>query len=204
MCGGRRPGGVRGRRRRCSTREDDANPELLAFRDDDGHWVDVKSRVINEYLVEASGGAAVSAKDFRTWSATVLCAVALAVSERAATSPSAIKRAVTRAVKETADYLGNTPAVCRASYIHPRVIDLFHGGVTIDEELEVHRRGLGLWPLLRFRERWRPLWWRCCGSPQAARAAARRIRMIDAAQQRASARVRSAGRATQPSAGRAA
>ena len=66
-------------------REDDDNPELLAFRDGDGHWVDVKSRAINAYLAEASGGAAVSAKDFRTWSATVLCAVALAVSESAAT-----------------------------------------------------------------------------------------------------------------------
>src|ERR1700712_3848072 len=117
-------------------RENDDNPELLAFRDADDNWVDVKSRAINAYLAEASEGAAVSAKDFRTWSATVLCAVALGISEGAATSPSAIKRAVSRAVKETADYLGNTPAVCRASYIHPRVIDLFMGGVTVQEDLD--------------------------------------------------------------------
>ena len=78
-------------------REGDDDPELLAYRDDDGRWVNVTSRMINEYLADMTGGAAVSAKDFRTWSATVLCAVALAVSEKAATSPSAIKRAVTRA-----------------------------------------------------------------------------------------------------------
>src|SRR6195952_3161860 len=124
-------------------RENDDNPELLAFLDDEGHWIDVRSRAINGYLVEASEGASVSAKDFRTWSATVLCAVALAVSEGATTSPSAIKRAITRAVKETADYLGNPPAVCRASYIHPRVIDLFEGGVTIAEDLQSIGDGSG-------------------------------------------------------------
>jgi DNA topoisomerase I len=115
---------------------EDHNPELLAYRDESGEWIDVTSRHINGYLLAASGGAAISAKDFRTWSATVLCAVALGVSEPAATSPSAVKRAVTRAVRETADYLGNTPTVCRASYIHPRVIDLYLGGVTIAEDLE--------------------------------------------------------------------
>ena len=67
-------------------RENDDNPELLAYLDESGQWVDVKSRAINAYLVEVSGGAAVSAKDFRTWSATVLCAVALAVSEAAVSS----------------------------------------------------------------------------------------------------------------------
>jgi DNA topoisomerase IB len=55
----------------------------------------------------------VTAKDFRTWHATVLAAVGLAVSSHAAASPSARKRAVGRAVREVAGYLGNTAAVCR-------------------------------------------------------------------------------------------
>lgn len=165
-------------------REDDPNPELLAFISESGEWIDVKSRAINAYLNAASNGASLSAKDFRTWSATVLCAVALAASESAATSKSAIKRAVTRAVKETADYLGNTPTVCRASYIHPRVIDLFEGGVTIAEDLQfvgddsdyghpaVHGRvETAVTELLR--------------SPQAARAASRHKRMRAAADARA-------------------
>jgi DNA topoisomerase I len=112
-------------------------PELLAFREQ-RRWVDVKSQDINDYLREITGGE-FTAKDFRTWHATVLCTVALAVSTHAPTSPSARKRAVSRAVKEVAHYLGNTPAVCRASYIDPRVIDRYNDGFTIQDEL--HRLG---------------------------------------------------------------
>jgi DNA topoisomerase IB len=113
-------------------------PELLAYKDERGRWVDVKSHDINGYLREITGGE-FTAKDFRTWHATVLCAVALAVSADAPTSETARKRAVTRAVKEVAHYLGNTPTVCRASYIDPRVIDLYTDGVTISDDL--HRLG---------------------------------------------------------------
>ena len=103
--------------------------ELLAYKD--GHrWVDVKSADINAYLKEATGGD-FSAKDFRTWSGTVLAAVALAVAGMASTSKASRTRAKSRAVKEVARYLGNTPAVCRASYIDPRVFDRFDGGLTI-------------------------------------------------------------------------
>jgi len=110
--------------------------ELLAFRhDSSGAWVDVKSGDINAYLREATGGDD-TAKDFRTWSATVLAAIGLAVSIHAE-SPTARKRAVTRVVKEVADKLGNTPAVCRSSYIDPRIIDLYDHGVTIAPDLEV-------------------------------------------------------------------
>ncbi|MDQ4131444.1 MAG: DNA topoisomerase IB [Actinomycetota bacterium] len=105
------------------------SPELLAFKRD-GRWQDVKSTDINEYLKDLTGGD-FTAKDFRTWNATVLAAVALAVSGPVATSRTARKRAVTRAVKEVAHYLGNTPAVCRASYIDPRVFDRYEGGLTI-------------------------------------------------------------------------
>jgi DNA topoisomerase-1 len=108
--------------------------ELLAYRGPRG-WVDVKSHDINAYLREITGGD-FTAKDFRTWHATVLCAVALAVSADAPTSEAARKRAVARAIREVSHYLGNTPAVCRASYIDPRVIDRYNDGVTIHDDLE--------------------------------------------------------------------
>jgi len=112
-------------------------PELLAFRTGNGRngaWVDVKSGDINDYLRSVTGGDD-TAKDFRTWSATVMAAVGLAVSTHAE-SPTARKRAVTRVVKEVAEKLGNTPAVCRASYIDPRIIDLYDHRVTIAPQLE--------------------------------------------------------------------
>jgi DNA topoisomerase IB len=104
-------------------------PELLAYRER-GRWKDVTSADINTYLREVSG-LDVTAKDFRTWNATVLAAVALAVSWEADPSRRAQDRAVRRAVCEVADYLGNTPTVCRTSYIDPRVIDLYRAGTTI-------------------------------------------------------------------------
>ena len=103
--------------------------QLLAYRAG-SRWHDVTAADINDYLREISGGD-YTAKDFRTWHATVLAAVGLAVSERAPDSDSARKRAVARVVQEVADYLGNTPAVARASYIDPRVIELYQDGRTI-------------------------------------------------------------------------
>lgn len=111
--------------------------ELLAYRDGAGRsaaWVDVKSGDINGYLREVTGGDD-TAKDFRTWSATVLAAIGLAVSTHAE-SRTARRRAVTRVVQEVADKLGNTPAVCRSSYIDPRIIDLYDDGRTIAPDLE--------------------------------------------------------------------
>jgi DNA topoisomerase IB len=106
------------------------SPELLAYRDGRS-WVDVKSADINAFVKQVTGGD-FTAKDFRTWNATVLAAVALGVSGQvAAGSKTARKRAVARAVKEVSGYLGNTPAVCRASYIDPRVFDRFDSGLTI-------------------------------------------------------------------------
>jgi DNA topoisomerase I len=119
--------------------------ELLAFKEG-GRWVDLKSPDINGYLKDATGGD-FSAKDFRTWSATVLAAVALAVSGAAAVgSKTARSRAKTRAIKEVARYLGNTPAVCRASYIDPRVFDRFDGGLTIAGVLPELAEDTALWP----------------------------------------------------------
>ena len=95
----------------------------------------MRSEDINDYLKEATGGDH-SAKDFRTWNATALAAVALAVSGESARTKTARKRAVKRAVEEVAVYLGNTPAVCRASYIDPRVFDAFDARLTILPALE--------------------------------------------------------------------
>jgi DNA topoisomerase IB len=104
--------------------------ELLAYKEGT-RWRDIKSADVNAYVKQVAGGD-FSAKDFRTWNATVLAAVALAVSgETATASKTARKRAKSRAVKEVARYLGNTPAVCRASYIDPRVFDRFDAGLTI-------------------------------------------------------------------------
>ena len=108
--------------------------ELLAYKAA-GRWHDVRSAEVNEYIKTATGGD-FSAKDFRTWSATVLAAVAVAVSQPTAGSRTARKRAIARAVQEVALYLGNSPAVCRASYIDPRVFDRFNAGVTIGGALE--------------------------------------------------------------------
>ncbi|HWV86250.1 MAG TPA: DNA topoisomerase IB [Capillimicrobium sp.] len=108
--------------------------ELLAYKRG-RRWVDVKSADINAYVKEATGSD-FSAKDFRTWGATVLAAVAVAVSGGAAETKTARRRAVVRAVKEVAFYLGNTPAVARASYIDPRVFDRYQDGLTIAGVLE--------------------------------------------------------------------
>ena len=108
--------------------------ELLAYKER-GRWHDLRSEDINAYLKEATGGDH-SAKDFRTWNATALAAVALAVSGASATTRTARRRAVNRAIEEVAGYLGNTPAVCRASYIDPRVLDAFDAGMTVRPALE--------------------------------------------------------------------
>ncbi|MGI8336364.1 DNA topoisomerase IB [Actinomadura scrupuli] len=116
-------------------RRKDQSPELLAYRNGTG-WHDVRTADINDYLREISGGD-FTAKDFRTWHATVLAAVGLAVSVQAGNpgSEAARRRAVARVVSEVADYLGNTPAVARASYIDPRIIELYEKDVTIGRVL---------------------------------------------------------------------
>jgi len=116
------------------TRRRDDGDGLLAYQDRAG-WHDIRSDDINDYLAEVMGED-FTAKDFRTWHATVLCAVALAVSTNAPTSEAARKRAVARAIKETAGYLGNTAAVCRRSYVDPRIIDRYNDGRTIRAALD--------------------------------------------------------------------
>jgi DNA topoisomerase I len=122
--------------------------ELLAYRDGRA-WRDVRSQDINAYLKEASGGD-FSAKDFRTWNATVLASIALAVSGPVAGGSKTVrKRAIKRTIDEVARHLGNTPAVCRASYIDPRVFDRFEGGLTIGGVLPELAADAEGWPAVQ-------------------------------------------------------
>lgn len=131
--------------------------ELLAYRNG-RKWCDVRSEDINDYIKEHLG-ADHSAKDFRTWNATVLAAVNLAVAGEAS-SPTARKRVIKACVKDVAEMLGNTPAVARRSYIDPRVFDRYLSGWTIraaeaaalDDLAERRRRRLELAVLDLFEE----------------------------------------------------
>ncbi|MEU7428973.1 DNA topoisomerase IB [Streptomyces sp. NPDC040750] len=103
---------------------------FLAFHEN-GAWHDLHGDDLNEALRRLSG-TDVTAKDFRTWHATVLAAVAVSVTAGPARATrTARRRQITRAVREVSHYLGNTPAVCRASYIDPVVFERFDQGVTI-------------------------------------------------------------------------
>lgn len=113
---------------RALLRRADDHAELLAYRQG-RTWVDVRSADINSYLREISG-VEISAKDFRTWNGTVLAATLLAAAAKAR-SATARKRRVSQAMREVADYLGNTPSVARSSYVDPRVVDLYADGITI-------------------------------------------------------------------------
>jgi DNA topoisomerase-1 len=100
--------------------------ELFAYLDEEGEVRLIGSSDVNDYLREISGQD-FTAKDFRTWSGTVLAAWALHELEAVDTEAQA-KRNVVRAVEEVAEWLGNTPAVSRASYVHPAVIDAYLDG----------------------------------------------------------------------------
>jgi len=112
--------------------------KLLAFRDE-RRWSDLDAVHVNRYLDDLIGGD-LTAKDFRTWHATVLAAAALAMSDEPGDTKASRTRAVREAVKEVAEYLGNTPTIARNSYIDPRVIDRYEEGVTIRDVAErAHR-----------------------------------------------------------------
>ena len=81
---------------------------------------------VNDYIKRTAGGE-FTAKDFRTWNATVLAAVALAARADDARRTRPASGPSNAAIRTVAAYLGNTPAVCRASYVDPRVIDRFQG-----------------------------------------------------------------------------
>jgi DNA topoisomerase-1 len=97
--------------------------ELFQYLDEDGARHTIDSDDVNGYLREITGQE-FSAKDFRTWAGTVLCAVALREVEACASETEA-RRNVAQVVKQVSQQLGNTPAVCRACYIHPAVIEAY-------------------------------------------------------------------------------
>ena len=111
--------------------------DLLAWRDR-RKWHDVRSDDVNDYIKEKAGER-FSAKDFRTWHGTVLAAVELA-GEPEPTSEAQAQRSIRAAVERVADALGNTPAVCRRSYVDPRAIERFRDGQTIDPETSLGGR----------------------------------------------------------------
>jgi DNA topoisomerase-1 len=110
--------------------------EVFKYENSDGDFVNIKRRHINDYIKEVMG-AGFSAKDFRTWAGTLVCACALA---RAGTdltdTETGKKKKIVAAIKETAETLGNTPAVCRSAYISPDVLDSFERGRVIERYFE--------------------------------------------------------------------
>lgn len=115
---------------RSLVRRQDDGAELLAWRDESGAWHDVTSTDVSSYVKERLGPDA-SAKDFRTWHATVLAARGLAEAGEAPHTDRGRRRIETQVVKDVAEQLGNTPAVCRASYIDARLFDLWERGEMI-------------------------------------------------------------------------
>jgi DNA topoisomerase-1 len=121
--------------------QDLAGQELFQYVGDDGAIHDVGSADVNDYLREISG-AEFTAKDFRTWAGTVLAACQLSA-QQAAKSLTEAKRNVVAAVREVAEQLGNTVAVCRKCYIHPAVLDGYLAGhlsglrLTVSTEINV-------------------------------------------------------------------
>ena len=108
--------------------------QLLAYREN-GRFSELRAEEVNDYIKRRSGGE-FTAKDFRTWNATVLAAVALAADAERPSTRAARERKLRAAVKTVATYLGNTPTVARASYIDPRVIDRYHADATIAQTLQ--------------------------------------------------------------------
>lgn len=108
----------------------DGTTRLLAWQDEQGTWRVLTSDDVNAYLAEVFEHE-LTAKDFRTWHATVHAAVALAASPEPGDTQTSRRRAVKEAVEEVSDYLGNTPTIAKGSYIDPRVIEAYEEGETI-------------------------------------------------------------------------
>jgi len=128
--------------------------EVFKYESESGEFVDIKRRHINEYIKEVMGRS-FSAKDFRTWAGTLVCACTLACAGTdESETASSRKQKISQAIKTTAITLGNTPAVCRSSYICPGVIECFEKGETIREFFSttqdfINYRGLRLHPAER-------------------------------------------------------
>ncbi len=115
--------------------------DLLGYRDG-REWKDLTPVHVNSWIKDVAGEE-FSAKDFRTWNATVLAAMALAEHDGEETTKAARKRIGREVVESVAAHLNNTPAVCRASYIDPRVFDRFDSGQTVADSLRRFDRRAG-------------------------------------------------------------
>jgi DNA topoisomerase IB len=102
---------------------------LLSYKDG-RTWRSVLPELVNAYLRESTGIEA-TAKDFRTWHATVLAAAALAETPEDGRTKASRKRAVAGAMKEVSSFLGNTPTLARSAYVDPRVIEAYEEGRTV-------------------------------------------------------------------------
>ena len=122
---------------------------VFKYVNGDGQPVRITRRHINDYIKEVMGSN-FSAKDFRTWAGTLVCACALARNgNEIPEKKTARNKQIVAAIKETAEVLGNTPAVCRGSYVCPEIISSFEKGQVIDkcsENLDdlIAYRGRGL------------------------------------------------------------
>jgi len=105
--------------------------KLFHYLDEEGKPHAVRPNDLNEYL-KAATSPEFSSKDFRTWGGTLMAAVELAEIGKPE-SESEVKKNVVRAVKRVAEQLGNTPSVCRSSYIHPAVLETYESGLILDE-----------------------------------------------------------------------
>ncbi|HEY8608524.1 MAG TPA: DNA topoisomerase IB [Noviherbaspirillum sp.] len=122
--------------------------ELFQYIDDDGEQRSVDSSDVNEYLRSITGED-YTAKDFRTWSGTLLAALALQEYEKFDSAAQA-KKNVVRAIESVAERLGNTPSICRKCYVHPAVIESYLDGTMLQalqqrtrEEMENELHALG-------------------------------------------------------------
>ena len=104
---------------------------LFGYHDEEGRVRPIKPRDVNDYIKSATSEE-FTAKDFRTWGGTLLTAVELAEIGHVEDEKQ-IKKNIVRAIKRVAEHLGNTPTVCRGSYVHPVVIDLYEQGTTLAE-----------------------------------------------------------------------
>ena len=112
--------------------------KLFNYLDENGKPRPIKPRDINDYLKTATAPE-FSAKDFRTWGGTLLAALELAEIGKAEDEKT-LKKNVVQAVKKVAEHLGNTPTVCRSSYIHPTILKSYEAGITLEEFIPRKKR----------------------------------------------------------------
>ncbi len=105
--------------------------KLFEYLDENNKPRPIKPTHINQYIKDSTTSE-FSAKDFRTWGGTLLAALELS-EIGCCDDENEMKKNVVEAVKKVAEHLGNTPAVCRGSYIHPVIIESYQSGTTLEE-----------------------------------------------------------------------